>query len=44
VQALAGDLELRAKLGRGATAVAGLFTWDKIAAQTIDFFHELTGS
>jgi glycosyltransferase involved in cell wall biosynthesis len=44
VQALADDPELRAKLGRGAAAVADLFTWDKIAAQTINFFHELTGS
>ncbi|MFO7678897.1 MAG: glycosyltransferase family 4 protein [Chloroflexota bacterium] len=41
VQTLSGDPDLCRKLGTGATAVAGLFTWDKIAAQTLDFFQQL---
>ncbi|MCP5097941.1 MAG: glycosyltransferase family 4 protein [Chloroflexi bacterium] len=35
------DTALRTQLGSGATAVADLFTWDKIAAQTADFFSTL---
>jgi glycosyltransferase involved in cell wall biosynthesis len=41
VQTLSGDPDLCRKLGTGATAVAALFTWDKIAAQTLDFFQQL---
>ncbi|MBE2221064.1 MAG: glycosyltransferase family 4 protein [Anaerolineae bacterium] len=41
IQTLWADGELRAKLGNGATAVADLFTWDKIAMQTLAFFQEI---
>ncbi|PIE82064.1 MAG: hypothetical protein CSA11_01805 [Chloroflexi bacterium] len=41
VQTLYADHDLRQRLGRGAAAVADLFTWDKIAAQTLDFFQTL---
>lgn len=41
VQTLIADSELRLKLGQGAGLVAGRFTWDHIAAQTLDFFREL---
>ena len=41
VQTLSADPDLRARLEVGATAVADLFTWDKIAAQTIHFFQEI---
>ncbi|MCZ7671052.1 MAG: hypothetical protein M5U34_29855 [Chloroflexi bacterium] len=41
VQTLIADPDLRQNLGAGATAVAGHFTWDHIAAQTLDFFREL---
>lgn len=44
VQTLWADPDLRAKLGNGATAVADLFTWDKIAVQTFDFFQEILNS
>ena len=44
VQTLWADGELRAKLGAGATAVADLFTWDKIAIQTLNFFQEILRS
>jgi glycosyltransferase involved in cell wall biosynthesis len=44
VETLWADSELRAKLGNGATAVADLFTWDKIAIQTLDFFQEILNS
>jgi glycosyltransferase involved in cell wall biosynthesis len=44
VQTLSADPDLRAKLGVGATAVADLFTWDKIAIQTIEFFQEIISS
>jgi glycosyltransferase involved in cell wall biosynthesis len=38
MQRLTADPELRARLGKGAAEVADMFTWDKIAAQTIEFF------
>ena len=44
IQTLWSDEKLRAKLGNGATAVADLFTWDKIAAQTLNFFQEIISS
>ncbi|MFQ5398419.1 MAG: glycosyltransferase family 4 protein [Anaerolineae bacterium] len=44
IRAVAADHTLRAGLGEGAAQVAGAFSWDKIAAQTADFFHELLGS
>jgi glycosyltransferase involved in cell wall biosynthesis len=44
VQTLSADSDLRARLGEGATAVANLFTWDKIAIQTTDFFQEILNS
>lgn len=34
----------RAQLGHGAAQVAGLFAWDKIAAQTLAFLSELTAT
>jgi glycosyltransferase involved in cell wall biosynthesis len=42
IQTLLADAELRKRLGAGATAVADLFTWDKIAAQTMTFFERVT--
>lgn len=41
IQIMWSDGDLRERLGNGATAVADLFTWDKIAAQTLDFFQEI---
>ena len=41
IQILLNDSGLRAKLGDGATQVADLFTWDKIAAQTAAFLQSL---
>ena len=41
VETLAGDAELRLKLGAGASRSAELFTWDRIAASTAAFFAEL---
>jgi glycosyltransferase involved in cell wall biosynthesis len=38
---LAADSSLRRRLGSGAAAVAGLFSWDKIAEQTAGFFRGL---
>jgi glycosyltransferase involved in cell wall biosynthesis len=40
---LAADPLLRAKLGEGAAELAGRFTWDKIAAETVGFFEEVLG-
>lgn len=39
---LLANADLRQRLGSGATAVADLFTWDKIAASTSDFFERVT--
>ncbi len=44
VQTVWSDPDLRQKLGAGAAAVAALFTWDKIAVQTLEFFQELIKS
>ena len=44
IQTLWSDEKLRSKLGNGATAVADLFTWDKIATQTLNFFQEIISS
>jgi glycosyltransferase involved in cell wall biosynthesis len=41
IQTVSADPALRARLGAGAVQVAGLFTWDKIAAQTAAFFATL---
>ncbi len=41
IQHLLADTDLRHRLGQQATAVANLFTWDKIAAQTGEFFEGL---
>jgi glycosyltransferase involved in cell wall biosynthesis len=41
IQTLWAAPDLRVRLGQGATAVADLFTWDKIATQTLDFFQEI---
>ena len=40
---LAGEPAMRARLGRGALALAERFTWDKLAAETLAFFAELQG-
>lgn len=42
IQTLLADADLRQRLGSGATAVADLFTWDKIAASTAAFFERVT--
>ena len=41
VEILAGDKDLRHRLGGGAAGTAGLFTWDQIAKSTAAFFAEL---
>ena len=38
---LAGDLELRQKLGAGAKALAELFRWDRIAADTLQLYRAI---
>ena len=43
IQQLLADPDLRTQLGQQATAVADLFTWDKIAAQTAKFCQQLQG-
>jgi glycosyltransferase involved in cell wall biosynthesis len=44
IQHLLADADLRQRLGQEATAVANLFTWDKIAARTAGFFQQLRSS
>ena len=41
VLTLAGDPQLRSRLGQAAAQLAGLFTWDKIAAQTAVFYQQM---
>lgn len=41
IQHLLADTNLRHRLGQNATAVAGQFTWDKIATLTTTFFMQL---
>lgn len=41
IQTVTADPTLRARLGEGAAQVAGLFSWEKIAAQTTAFFTKL---
>ena len=41
IETLLADQNLQTKLGKGAKAVADLFTWDKIALQTATFFENL---
>lgn len=41
LQTLQRDAELRKKLSRGARELSDLFTWDKIAQRTADFFTEV---
>jgi glycosyltransferase involved in cell wall biosynthesis len=41
VERLASDAELRARLEKGALALATEFTWDRIAARTAEFLAEL---
>ncbi|MCZ7543714.1 MAG: glycosyltransferase [Anaerolineae bacterium] len=38
---LADKPDVRARLGRGARELAALFTWDKLAAETLAFFEEV---
>ncbi len=38
---LAGDLELRQKLGAGANALAEMFRWDRIAADTLKLYRAI---
>lgn len=38
IETVLTDQNLQTKLGKGAKAVADLFTWDKIAQQTADFY------
>ncbi len=44
VKALAADPDLRGRLGQGAAKLAGLFSWDKIADQTIEFYQKILNS
>lgn len=39
---LLSDIDLQTKLSQNATAVADLFTWDKIAQKTASFFAKMT--
>ena len=41
VEILAGDEDLRHRLGEGAAGTARLFTWDQIAKSTAAFYAEL---
>ena len=41
VQALADDVALQEKLGRGAAELAAQFSWEKIAAETAVFYNAL---
>ncbi len=41
VQDLIAHPEQRARLGAGARALSSLFTWDKIAARTLEFYRSL---
>jgi glycosyltransferase involved in cell wall biosynthesis len=41
IAALAGDAAARARLGRGARELAGLFDWGRIAGLTADFYAEV---
>jgi glycosyltransferase involved in cell wall biosynthesis len=41
IQTLLANPDLRLKLGQGASQVADMFTWDKIAAQTAEFLAQL---
>lgn len=41
IETLAGDPTLRLTIGRGARETAALFTWDRIADQTITFFESI---
>jgi glycosyltransferase involved in cell wall biosynthesis len=41
VQLLAADSDLRRQLGAHAARTAGLFSWDKIARSTVDFFAKI---
>ena len=41
IKTVLADKELQIKLGNGATAVANLFTWDKIAEKTAVFFTRM---
>lgn len=41
IATLAGDADLRQRLGESAALTAGLFTWDQIAESTVAFFNEL---
>ncbi len=41
IKTLAADPQLRLRLGLGAAEVAGLFTWDKIAAETAVFYQKI---
>ena len=38
------DPALRERLGRGAAALAGLFSWDVIAQRTAAFYQEVVAS
>jgi glycosyltransferase involved in cell wall biosynthesis len=40
---LANDPGLRRRLGDGAQALAREFEWGRIAARTLEVFHELAG-
>lgn len=44
VESLMLSPALRTRLGRGAAELAKQFTWDKIAAQTVQVYHELLGA
>ena len=41
VQALAEDVALQEKLGRGAAELAAQFSWENIAAETAVFYNAL---
>ncbi|HSH04011.1 MAG TPA: hypothetical protein VLL52_15960, partial [Anaerolineae bacterium] len=41
VEQVLGDRGLQERLGAGAKGVSEMFTWDKIAAETVRFFKGL---
>jgi glycosyltransferase involved in cell wall biosynthesis len=43
IRALAADDAIRERIGRGAKKLSERFTWDKIGAETVKFYHAIIG-
>lgn len=44
IDAVLGDAELAARLGRAGTRIAGAYTWDRAAELTVDVYHAAHGA